>query len=156
MTVSQMAWRTGHSAHKTSESLRLLNARGLLRVRRRGRHVYYRIGGDPSVPDSEGLLKVILPALASRAGAAKQAYKLLTAFTHPRRVRITRELSRQSMTLSEIRERIDCSMPAAVRHVRKLLSRGMIKRTKDKYALARPRDRIRRALLQLAIQSPPE
>lgn len=154
MSVSAMAREMECQPSRASEALRALNARGLLRVRRSGRYVYYGIGGDPSVSDSVTLLRVVVPLLRTGPDALDRVFRAVTAFTHPRRQRLIYELSRSEMTLAELRRRTRISKPALRRHLQKLITRGMVERNNRRYRPTRPRDALRKALLGLALDSP--
>lgn len=147
--VSSVAQELAWPLSLTSEYLRLLNARGLLSVRRSGRRVYYRVGTDRSLPESAALLKAVVETLKKPGSSADALCKILTGLTHPRRQYIIRLLQRQ-MGFSELKARAHMSAPALCRHLKKLRSRGLIEAGRDCYRLAWPEDDLRKTLLDLA------
>lgn len=141
----EMQWPLGLA----SEYLRMLNARGLLSVRRSGRRVYYRLGTDRSLPESAALLAAVMESLKKPGASAEAICKILTGLTHPRRQYILRLLRRQ-MGFVELKARSHMSAPALCRHLKKLRSRGLIEAGRDGYRLAWPEDTLRQTLIRLA------
>ena len=147
--VSAVAQAMSWPLSLTSEALRMLNARGLLSVRRSGRHVCYRVGTDRSLPESALLLKAVVKLLGQSGSSSDDICKILTGVTHPRRQQILQLLRRQ-MRFGELKARTRISAAALCRHLGKLRARGLVERSRDRYRLAWPGDPLRQALLELA------
>jgi len=133
-----------------SRYLRALNARGMVHARRRGAWVFYSARPDLSLPDSAALLSVFSRTLTVEPETVDHTFRLLTAFTHPRRVAIVRELRSGELRQCELRNRLGLSQAAVERHLRKLRTRGFVAVGKHGYRLRRPRDVLARTLLKLA------
>lgn len=150
-TVSSVASRLGLSIPVASQSLRALEARGLLSARRAGRYVEYRLNAATT-----GIVPVLVPALRSAfrqtTSPVDSVFKLTTAFTHPRRIEIFRTLKRQARTLGEMRTEFRISMPALCRHLAKLKRRGFIVQGCGRYLATNPCDQLGRALARLTDQ----
>lgn len=151
--VSDIAQRLGLSLSTTSQSLRLLNARGLLAARRAGRAVWYSPCANRSVPESARLLRVIMGALAGDKKSEDNIFRCATAFTHPRRILIMRTLSMLPLQRKEIAVRTGMSQRALSRHLRKLIARGFVKHADGCYTRAFPRDKLARLLLDMATRA---
>jgi len=152
-TVSAVAGSLGLGLPVASQSLRALNARGLLGVRRQGRWVYYRPAGDPTVPGSTLLLRSLMAALEEGPDAMSAVCRLATGLTHPRRVDIVRALAPQPLTRPALGRSTGISPSALGRHLRKLMSRGYVAEANGLLTLARPRAPVAAALLALATRA---
>ncbi|HKQ37499.1 MAG TPA: ArsR family transcriptional regulator [Verrucomicrobiae bacterium] len=144
-----MAARLQISVARASLSLRALEARSLLRVRRTRSEVAYQFANGET-------LTTLLHALRHTLTAGKQsiplAFALTTAFTHPRRIEIWKRLKSQPQTLSKLARGTGISTPALLRHLHKLQVRGFIdhQRPRDLYRVLIHRERLGRALTELA------
>lgn len=131
--VSDIGRRLGISLSLASQSLRALNARGLLVARRAGPLVYYRPCANRSIPNSGRLLKVIQKTFAGDKKSHENIFKYSTAFTHPRRIIIITALWNSPMQLEELSLKLNISSRAISRHLRKLMARGFLRRVGRKY-----------------------
>ncbi len=154
MTVTQVARKAGRTLSAVSENLRALNARGLLKVRRRGRYVYYRIGADASVPGAAELLRAVMTVLHSRRDGRSFCFKALTGLTHYRRHTLLYVLHQRAHAFTDLSRDAKIPGPALKRHLRKLRDRDLIEFKNGAYRLAKSRDPLRNALLKLS-SSPP-
>ncbi len=154
MGVSRMAQEMECTTGEASEALRILNARGLLRVRRLGRNVYYVIGANTSISWTSPLLHAVMEELKSGRDGRECAFKALTGLTHYRRHRILYELSLEDMDLARLRARTGISKSALQRHLRKLCMRGLVTQKKASYCRARPRNILKKTLLSLSSNPP--
>jgi DNA-binding transcriptional ArsR family regulator len=149
LTVSAVAAKLRQPLPVASQYLRALEARGFLSARRAGRRVEYRAGSvDTGRP--VGRLVRALQLSFRREKAAADIFKLATAFTHPRRIAIFRALLKRPLSAEQIRRTTGVASPALLRHLRKLESRGFVKRRGDVYALVRRPDPFGRELARLA------
>lgn len=148
--VSDIAHRLNLSLSLTSQSLRALNARGLILARRTGRFVYYRPSANQSIPYSVLLLKAILKTFANDKNPEQNIFQYSTAFTHPRRILIIKTLGKIPMLQEEIAFETNIPISAVGRHLRKLVVRGFIKRADCRYACAVPQHEFAQLLQRLA------
>jgi predicted ArsR family transcriptional regulator len=152
-TVSAVAETCSISTVSASQSLRTLNARGLLRVGRTGRWVAYHVGHDPAVPETAAILRALCSQLGEGGAGIEATFKELTAFTHPRRIRIVRALAKHGgLPFATLCGVTGISPPALCRHMRKLESRGAVRKRKGAYVCARPASPLLRTLMRLAIR----
>jgi DNA-binding transcriptional ArsR family regulator len=133
-----------------SQYLRALNARGLLQVRRQGRWVYYRIGADERVPFAPRLLEALQRSIRCSGDPVQPAYRVVTGFTHPRRVEIVRCLAGRVLSQRELAARAGISQGALSRHLRKLCARGILDKDKRGYRWGYPAEPLARVLMELA------
>ncbi len=151
-TVSDVAAGCGISVSAASQCLRALQARGLLRVLRVSRWVEYRVGHDPTVPQTAALVRALSRELTDEE-AVEGAFKALTAFTHPRRIRILGALhEKPGMTFSEVQLATRITNRALCRHLSKLTRRGVIRHCDNTYRIERPATPLARVLLHMALK----
>ncbi len=149
--VTDAAELLGASLSATSQCLRALNARGLLRAQRKGRDVVYQVGHDPALPQSRVLLDALQSELGRSRRSLENAFDALTGFTHPRRIALVQAVARGLVRPHEIRTATRVSTRAAARHLDKLVRRGYLARRGHTYRIARPASRLARSLLVLAL-----
>ena len=118
-----------------SQYLRALEARGLLTCRRVGLCVEYR----PPATATEGAAGPILIALRlafrRRAQPIEVLFKLATAFTHPRRIKVFRAVKDGADSIGKLQTATRISGRALSRHLAKLEARGFVKNEMEVYAL---------------------
>lgn len=126
MSVTEIAQAVGIAAPTASIELRALQARGLIAAHRESRWVRYVPEPDPSVPSARPVLRALARAL--QTGEPLEAImKQVTAFTHPRRLLAIHRLQRKSPSdILSLAAQCKMSVPAAFRHVRKLVARGIV------------------------------
>jgi len=147
LTVSVVAAELGLALSPASQSLRALNARGLLQATRRGRWVTYETAPDPAVSHADGLLRALRSILLADENGAARAYRVATAFTHPRRCAILDVLQQDPMTPGQLQHRLMISSPALQRHLRKLRRRYLIAHTGHLYRILPTKDLLTKAFL---------
>jgi len=150
--VSEVAEGVGISESSASHCLRALNARGMLAVRRTSRWVAYTVSPNSTISFSEALVAAMKQQLSRRRHAVEGAFRYLTAFTHPRRIRIVRALNRTpGLSIMALVARCSISLPAMKRHVDKLMRRGIVVRSqRGTYTLARRLSPFARELVSIA------
>ncbi|MBI2440691.1 MAG: helix-turn-helix transcriptional regulator [Lentisphaerae bacterium] len=151
--VSDIAQRLGLSLSLTSQSLRALNARGLLLARRSGPSVYYRPGANRSVPYSDYLLETLRKTFAHANNPGRDIFRYATAFTHLRRILIVKTMPKRPRQLEEMAFETNISVRALKRHLRKLVARGFLKYADCKYVYSVPHHKFARVLLFLIRQA---
>lgn len=151
-TVSQLAHRQRISISLCSDYLRILNARGLLRVTRRSRWVYYSVGADADVRHAAPLLAVICRALkrCKNAHEIKAVQYDLTSFTHPRRIEILRQIYlHPSITVLHLSQQCAISLSALHRHLDKLKRRRVIHQNEVGYVLFKKQRPVVQTILEM-------
>lgn len=124
VTVNDVADSTGAKQSATSVMLRALQSRGLLSPRRVGKFVHYFPVADPQVPSAAPLLLAMSEALLVNNLPASEIRRIMTAFTHPRRIQIAHLLTISPMTDTSLSACTEISWPAVKRHLNKLQRRG--------------------------------
>jgi DNA-binding IclR family transcriptional regulator len=127
-TVSVLSKRLCLPMSMTSEYLRALEARGLLTVCRSGRWVKYRLAPVERGSLGSALVPALRAVFRQESTPVETAFKLATAFTHPRRIEIFRKLHAGACTLDQLKAATHIPMVALRRHLRKLEARGFIAR----------------------------
>lgn len=149
LSVSVIAGRIGASLPAASQALRALESRGLLTAQRIGPRVHYRPRlarpGEPLHDLTHALRETL-----GREHGTDEAFRIATAFTHPRRIAMVRQLGQESLDAAHIRAACRVSSPAVMRHLRKLRSRGVLIPNGHGYELAARPNRLLQALIQLA------
>ncbi len=152
LTVTQVSHGCGMSMSVASKYLRELNARGLLKATRRKSEVRYWPEADKSMKQSSALLAAISATFRGSRAPISLIFREATAFTHPRRIALVRELARQPSGFAGIRKGSGMSVTSLKRHLGKLVSRGIVHRVPacGLYALAIPKSALERTFLELA------
>ena len=151
-SVSELAAQCSLALPVASQSLRALEARGLLRVNRIRRRVEYRIPTRSEAGSLADLTGALLAALRREPLPTRAIMKVATAFTHPSRIQIHCILQSGPKTEMQLQAAIRLSSPALWRHLRKLKVRGFVRHndTQRAYQSCNHPDRIGRALSKLA------
>jgi DNA-binding transcriptional ArsR family regulator len=152
-TVSAIAAHFKITLSMASQSLRALEARSLLIVRRVGRRVSYRHAPSAGESIASRLGAAVRMALQRDPEAIETIFKQVTAFTHPRRIEIFRHLCQRPHTLSQLQAVTRISEPALARHLRKLTMRGFVTPQHGLYAVGTPGNALGRELARLAASS---
>lgn len=151
-TVSDLAHAHRIPVSVCSDYLRILSARGLLRVTRRSRWVYYEVGADADVRHAAPLLAALCRTLkrCKDANEIKALRYDLTSFTHPRRIEILRQIFLHTpVTARQLSLRCAISLPALNRHLDKLESRRVVHCTDDGYKLYKKQHPVVSAILAI-------
>jgi len=151
ITVGEAAARAGLAENHAGESLRLLQARGLIEARRQSRWVRYVPVPDPLVPSARPLLSAVRRALIKHRCSEGDVFRILTGFTHPRRVVILRVLKLSGpLSFDALVRATDISPQALYRHLDKLSDRGLICEGRDGWRVVSRSDLLADALVKLA------
>ncbi len=152
--VSAVAEQLNLSLPVASQSLRALEARGILIVRRTGRTVKYHPGsGSPG--DTEAareLIPALRLAFRQNSDPIEPLFKLATAFTHARRVEIFRVLRNGARTVAQLNHATGIPSWALLRHLRKLEARGFVTPREGAYVTTTSRSTFGRALARQALR----
>jgi DNA-binding transcriptional ArsR family regulator len=150
LSVSELARRTGMGDAQASVQLRVLNARGLIRFRREKMRVLYRAKANETVDFAPQLVKG-LRVCHERNMAFFTVMRQSTAFTHQRRIEISRILSKGALDSEQLLRASGMSSSALFLHIGKLTSRGFIEKSGGKYRLSAPANRFGKVLLRAAL-----
>ncbi|HEX5218363.1 MAG TPA: helix-turn-helix domain-containing protein [Verrucomicrobiae bacterium] len=150
-SVSELSRQCSLPLPVASQSLRALEARGLLRVNRVRRRVEYHIPTRSEAGALASLVAALQAALRVEPLPIELILKLATAFTHPARIQIHRLLLAGPKTELQIRAAVRLSLVALWRHLRKLTKRGFVRYDDARriYVSCNHPDRIGRALSAL-------
>jgi DNA-binding transcriptional ArsR family regulator len=148
--VSQLAQKLKLSLPVTSQYLRALEARGLLKVRRVRRRVEYRMTAPAESENLGAMLSALRTALRLPGDSSAQIFKFATGFTHPRRVEICRLLIAAPLPFVAIQSASKLPQPSLRRHLHKLMTRGYVVRERHLYQLASKLPHLAAELLALA------
>lgn len=125
-SVSQLAGLAALTLPVASQSLRALESRGLLKVRRIRLRVEYHVPSATEAGSLADLIAALTHSLRREPLPSAQIIKLATAFTHPSRIRIFRALESGPKTQVQIQAATSISAPALSRHLNKLIARGFV------------------------------
>jgi DNA-binding MarR family transcriptional regulator len=151
LTVGETAGRVRLPVNHVGESLRALQARGLIVAQRHSKWVRYHPVPDPLVPNAAPLLNALKNAFAVGEKTI-DVYRLLTGFTHPRRLIVLWFLTGHGPSSAEIiAQQTDISPQALFRHLKKLQARGLVEHKDDLWSVSRSLAPLPQALVALAI-----
>ena len=152
VTVETVAAKLQITEVHASLCLRALQSRGLLSSIRRSRWVVYSPETDPMVATAKPFLDAVSKALHSKETSLDDIEKAVTAYTHPRRIIITRLLHSGGLLEDTLLAKTsDISLRALRRHLQKLISRRIVIEIYGGYALCTPRDALAKALLLIVV-----
>ena len=149
-SVTSLAGRLKLPLPVASLYLRALEARGFLTVHRAKGRVYYRPAGETAGVTRE-LVNTVRQIFKSEQLPVETAFKLATAFTHPRRIEIFRALNSRPSTFGELQATVRISRRALSRHLAKLVARGFVAQEDKHYGVVTPSHSFRRELARMAI-----
>jgi DNA-binding transcriptional ArsR family regulator len=138
LTVKQIAAQAGLQEAVASLYLRQLQARGLIRAERVSRWVRYAAVADTSVVHAGAVVAGMRGMFRRRMRRPDETMRVLTAFTHPRRLAILRALPAcGARSAADLLSTTDMSEPALSRHLDKLERHGLLASTAAGWSLAR-------------------
>jgi DNA-binding transcriptional ArsR family regulator len=149
--VTALAKGVGLSVPVASQYLRDLQARGLLSVERRGRWTCYGDRPDRTVGHAAPLAAALRQALVKDGVALARVRRTLLAFSQPRRLVLLSVLSPvQTLRVTDLHQATGISVPALLRHLRKLEACGLVTARTERWMLAVPLSALARDLLRQA------
>ena len=151
LTVGEVAARLAVAENHACEYLRALQARGLIKARRQSRWVRYVPEPDPLVPSARPLMSALRATFADGTCKDADMIRVFTAFTHPRRIVIVRELKRaRTLSFEDLARATSISPQALYRHLDKLADRRLVSQAREGWRLAPGAGRLSDALVKLA------
>lgn len=151
--VEDVAEMVGVTDNEASKSLRALQSRGLISSRRESRWVIYFPSTNPLVESAKPLLDAVSKALHDEQVSMIDIEKACTAYTHMRRIVITRLLSSSGpLDISGIKKATGYSFQAIKRHLVKLVDRRTVSEEDGVYTLCKSKDPLSKALLRIVLK----
>jgi DNA-binding transcriptional ArsR family regulator len=155
-TVSEIAASLNLTLSVTSQSLRALEARGLLVSQRQGPTVRYKTGNEGPQGIARRLVRVLRQIFQENPKPVDTVFDVATAFTHPRRVAIFRALQAGPRGTAQLRSATNISVMALRRHLAKLKARNFVvsrrKNGEISYAAAKRSDALGTELARIAAE----
>jgi DNA-binding transcriptional ArsR family regulator len=151
-TVSTVARHMRLSLPAASQYLRALEARGLLTCRRVALRVEYRLSAATTENAAGEILTALRLVFRGRAQPIEALFKLVTAFTHPRRIEIFRAMKNGADSFSKLQTATHISARALSRHLAKLEARGFVTSELEVYVVTNQAHPFGRVLARLAGQ----
>lgn len=153
MCVIDLAETEGLSPVVTSQHLRLLHESGFLKQTRKSKWTFYSTVSDPEPPMTKKIHISLKKQLVINEKQIPNLLKLMTAFTHPRRVEIIKQLKASPHTFDELTKICAISPEAMHRHLNKLLSRKFIREKSGIYILIPAGTELKNTLINMCHQS---
>jgi predicted transcriptional regulator len=153
-TLSVLARSVNVTVSAGSQYVRRLESQELLTTRRRARWVECRPANPAKGEPIYGLLTALRTRVEGEKKAVEAVFKLVTAFTHARRVEIYRAVHEDGQTLAQLRRATGISRRPLLRHLQKLRSRNFLGVSGDRrkrYVALRHGDSFGRALGELVM-----
>jgi DNA-binding transcriptional ArsR family regulator len=151
LTVTAVAGELKLGLPVASLSLRALETSGFVTSTRRGSRVQYLPRVAPDSDALRPLIEALHHALVGGDAAVEEVFRAATAFTHPRRIEIIRQLNDAPQEPDRLRVACKASSVAATRHLRKLRTRGVIVYNRRRIELVKSTRPLTAALTRLAI-----
>ena len=146
-SVTEIGVSVGVKRSDASQELRRIQSRGLLKSKRQGIPLVYRMEADPQVPSAAPLLKAIQTALASRLPEQDaEMCAIAKGLANERRVGIARILRDSPQTPLDLQMRLNLSAPALAKHIRSLVNSGFAEKRKTLIHFKVPQHPLARAL----------
>ncbi len=149
-SVVELGRAVGIQRSDASQELRRIQSRGLLKSRRIGTPLIYRMEPDPQVASAAPLLKAIQSALATlSAERDADMCTLAMGLAHERRIAIARALREKPRALIELHERLHIPLASLSGHMRALVHSGFATSAKGVFRFTTPPHPLARALSRL-------
>ena len=150
--VSDLGKAVGVKRSDASQELRRIQSRGLLKSKRHGVPLVYRLEADPQVSSAAPLLKAIQVALAAHPPERDlDICTIANGLANERRIAIVRALMASPQTRSELHTKLNVSAPACAKHLRTLLNSGFAEEQNRLIHFRVPAHPVARALAKLIV-----
>lgn len=154
LCVNSMAQAENISEVVASQHLKLLREHGFLQAFPASKWVHYRIAETKTDSHAGRLIVPLCKILSARRPDLGALIHIFTAFTHPRRVDITKILQSQQASFEQLVTLCDISSQALYRHLNKLIDRGVITETNRVYRLNSQTSDLDKALHSCCFREP--
>lgn len=152
LCVTGIAEFEGITTVVASRHLRLLHESSLLSQKTEGKWTFYKVKSDPEFTITQKMYSPLRNQLAGGKGQIPKVIKSVTAFTHPRRIEIVKQLGAEPLAFDELKDRCSISSRAMTRHLNKLISRGFVENDSNMYKLLFGKTELEKVLLDMCLQ----
>jgi DNA-binding transcriptional ArsR family regulator len=153
LCVTDIAAAEGMTSVVASQHLRLLHETGFLKQTRESKWTFYAAASDPELLLARKIYKPLKMQLTRNKNQIPKLLRSTTAFTHPRRIEIVKQLNSTSRTFAELMSVCAISSRAMTRHLEKLRSRNLIQKNSETYCLVSGGTELEKALISLCLKS---
>ena len=136
-----------------SQHLRLLHEHGFLEQKRKSKWVYYKMAVSAG-SHAKHLITPLKSKLGSQRPCSNDLMRMVTAFTHPRRIDIVKILLNKESSFEQLITECNISGQALYRHLNKLIDRKLVVQKNNVYRILRPKDGLLKALLLCCNEEP--
>ncbi len=136
-----------------SRHIRLLSESGFIKTIPRSKWIVCSLRDPKPKEPLHDVQKVLIKNLTSGEKQIDKIYRSATAFTHERRCCIIRLLQNKSMSLEELVDTANISAVALLRHLKKLINRGLIAERNDAYHFISQSDPLTNSLINIVLHS---
>jgi len=130
-----------------SQHLRRLHEHGFLQLKRKSKWAFYQAESPLKGSYAEYIFTPLKKKLIHGNNRTEDIFRVFTAFTHPRRIEITKALLIRDHKFEELVFACDISAQALYRHLNKLISRNFITQKNEIYQITRYTYGLEKALL---------
>ena len=152
--VAALAKSIGIGRSDASQELRRIQSRGLLRSKRNGSYLLYRMEADPQVSSAAPLLKALKTAFATYPQERdEEICTLAMGLAYPRRISMAKVLIEHPQTRMDLQFALRFSSFAMHSHLKILMNSGFVQNNKGLLRFAPPDHPLARVLVQLVQSS---
>ena len=149
-SVSALAGAERISVGRASQELRRLQARGVVGVRRDGRHAFYYPESDPLVLSAQPILAAMREVCRRLAPSSDaRTARLARGLAHEKRIAMVRALRQGPMAVHELQARLKMPSQTLWYHLRFLKTGGWIVPSRRRWKLEPSGHPLAKCLLQL-------
>lgn len=149
-SVSELGAAVGIKRSDASQELRRIQSRGLLKCRRQGVPLIYRMESDPQVSSAAPLLKALQTAFSGYpVNQDSRICGIAHGLASARREAIVRTLMNAPKSAVALRTHLNLSAPALAQNILTLMYSGFIKLKTGQYHFRCPAHPVARALIKL-------
>jgi DNA-binding transcriptional ArsR family regulator len=130
-----------------SEHLRRLHEVGFLKQKRKSKWIFYSAVESSASLVAQTIYKPLKKQLVMMDNQIPHLMKLMTAFTHPRRVEIIKTLQGRPQMFHELIVGCAISPAAMFRHLQKLISRGFVEQSEGLFRLVSDGTELKKVLI---------
>jgi len=131
----------------SSQHLKLLHEHGFLEQTQKSKWVYYKTATHIENSHAKNLAPPLKEKLRSEGPCSKELVRMVTAFTHPRRIDIAKAITDRNKNFEQLASECNISGQALYRHLNKLIDRNLILQDKNIYRIIHPKAGLLKALL---------
>ena len=149
-SVSELARAVGIKKSDASQALRRIQSRGLLRSRRHGAALIYRMEPDPQVVSAAPLLRALNNALSQYPPERDaELCRLAHGLAYPRRIALAQAIIASPQTQQDLVHALNLPNFAVFSHLRILMDCGYIRRDQRRFRFMLPDHPLASVLVRL-------